>query len=222
MFVSECEELCEASTLFYLKAGSALHQSQIWLTWELPVEEPQKAQRKNIKCCLSPITFTLPLIDTPSESNLQSSPVKPTHRQAHRANQAVEMTRHYFKILLEKVQELGATFRASSGGGPLENQQGILTFLFRGSLQSRFCRIFCLFSWLEYSFLLVNKSNEKKKTWHLQLVVLSAKLVASDQKPLKNIKTISQKSCHHPHNIHSVVWTPTLLLYKPGSFHPHH
>lgn len=86
-----------------------------------------KGSEKTSSACISPITFTSPLINTPSESNLQSSPVKPTHHLAHRANQAVEMTRYYFKILVEKVQELGATFRASSGFRPQENQQGVFT-----------------------------------------------------------------------------------------------
>lgn len=70
----------------------------------------------------------------PTESNLQSSPVKPTQHAAQWANQPAETTWHYFKIFVEKVQQLGGTFKASAGVRPREILQTFPQYLLRDEI----------------------------------------------------------------------------------------
>lgn len=66
----------------------------------------------------------------PTESNLQSSPVKPTQRAAQWANQPAETTWHYFKIFVEK--QLGGAFKATAGVRTREILQTFPQYLLRG------------------------------------------------------------------------------------------
>lgn len=98
--------------------------------WTSCVAAPKRL-RENIKCLHQSNHPYIASNQYPPESNLQSSPVKRTQHSAHGANQPAKTTWHYFKGLVEKVGELWATFRASSGVRPQENLQRFLRYLFR-------------------------------------------------------------------------------------------